>query len=282
MCYYHTSIIYDQYSRLFVFGPWFEYGIDRQLTKFTHGSASVAICSRMGVLLRLKSIERYRLFDIYSVVYIVFRFTRGSQSFAFPLQLSQDIMPSAIFYATTAPILAFFILDRLIIRPLTQSEHERYVHCQQWYERCQCYMYVCDFDSELKRHDDDAREKQAERRREAINAQEVLRSLIEQIRDREGSQGLIIVEGRYGQLTSTTNSENSSKIIDVTVPLQALVKDSTLKITSTVSKSNLIGFYDPCIGEEKSLLIKYTVRSEMHTILYNDTDPILLPNRGRH
>jgi DnaJ family protein C protein 11 len=131
-----------------------------------------------------------------------------------------------------------------------------------------------------KKREDKAREKQTERRREAMNAQEVLRSLIEQIKDREGSQGLIILEARYGQLTSTTTNENSIKIIDVTVPLQALVKDSTLRIGTTVSKSNLTGFYDPCIGEEKSLLIKYSLRSQIHTVLYKDTDPIILPNRG--
>jgi DnaJ family protein C protein 11 len=133
---------------------------------------------------------------------------------------------------------------------------------------------------EQKKREDEAREKQTERRREAMNAQEVLRSLVEQIKDKEGSQGLIILEARYGQLTSTTTHENSIKIIDVTVPLQALVKDSTLRIGTTVSKSNLIGFYDPCIGEEKSLLIKYSLRSQIHTVLYNDTDPVILPNRG--
>jgi DnaJ family protein C protein 11 len=113
-----------------------------------------------------------------------------------------------------------------------------------------------------------------------MNAQEVLRSLIEQIKDREGSQGLIILEARYGQLTSTTTNENSIKIIDVTVPLQALVKDSTLRIGTTVSKSNLTGFYDPCVGEEKSLFIKYSFRSQIHTVTYKDTDPVVLPNRG--
>jgi DnaJ family protein C protein 11 len=135
---------------------------------------------------------------------------------------------------------------------------------------------------EQKKREDEAREKQTERRREAMNAQEVLRSLVEQIKDKEGSQGLIILEARYGQLTSTTTTinENSIKIIDVTVPLQALVKDSTLRIGTTVSKSNLTGFYDPCIGEEKSLFIKYSLRSQIHTILYKDTDPIILPNRG--
>ena len=113
-----------------------------------------------------------------------------------------------------------------------------------------------------------------------MNAQELLRSLVEQIKDNEGPQGLIILEARYGHLTSTTTNENSIKIIDVTVPLQALVKDSTLKIGTTVSKSNLTGFYDPCIGEEKCLFIKYSLRSQIHTVLYKDTDPIILPNRG--
>lgn len=115
-----------------------------------------------------------------------------------------------------------------------------------------------------------------------MNAQEVLRALVEQIKEREGSQGLIILEARYGQLTSTTTTnENSIKIIDVTVPLQTLVKDSTLRIATTASKSNLTGFYDPCIGEEKSLFIKYSLRSQIHTILYKDTDPVILPNRGK-
>lgn len=41
-------------SRLFVFGPWFEYGVDRQLTKYTHGAATVSISSRMGVILKLR------------------------------------------------------------------------------------------------------------------------------------------------------------------------------------------------------------------------------------
>lgn len=112
-----------------------------------------------------------------------------------------------------------------------------------------------------------------------MNAQEVLQTLVEQIKEREGAQGLIILEARYGLLSSSTN-QNLNKIIDVTVPLQALVKDSTLRIGTTVSKSHLTGFYDPCIGEEKTLHIKYSLRSQLHTVLYNDTDPVILPNRG--
>jgi DnaJ homolog subfamily C member 11 len=89
---------------------------------------------------------------------------------------------------------------------------------------------------------------------------------------------LIILEARYGHLTS---GDSPTTILDVTVPLQALVKDSSLTISTTVSKCNLTGFYDPCVGEEKSLQIKYSFRSQIHTVSYNDTDPIVLPNRGR-
>ncbi len=46
------------FRRLFAFGPWLEYGIDRQLTKYTHGSATVAVSAKMGVLLRLKYVQR--------------------------------------------------------------------------------------------------------------------------------------------------------------------------------------------------------------------------------
>ncbi len=46
------------FVRMFIFGPWLEYGIDRQITKYTHGSATVAISSKMGVLLRLKYIQK--------------------------------------------------------------------------------------------------------------------------------------------------------------------------------------------------------------------------------
>jgi len=42
---------------------------------------------------------------------------------------------------------------------------------------------------EQKKREDEAREKQTERRREAMNAQEVLRSIVEQIKDKEGLQG---------------------------------------------------------------------------------------------
>ncbi|CAF0729051.1 unnamed protein product [Didymodactylos carnosus] len=222
--------------KMFIFGPWIEYGIDRQLTKYTHGSATVALSTRMGVLLRLK-------------------FSRGSQSFTFPLQLSQEIIPSSVFYATVLPVIAYLALDRLIIRPFSKSQQER----------------------EQKQRQDEAREKQTERRQEAMNAQQVLRTIAERTKDNEGVNGLIIISGHYGHLIS--EETDPSKVIDVTIPLQAIVKDSKLMIATNVSKSNITGFYDPCIGEEKSLYIKYSLRSQLHQHTFTDEEPIILPSR---
>ncbi|CAF4232563.1 unnamed protein product [Rotaria magnacalcarata] len=185
------------------------------------------------------------------------KFTRGSQVFSIPLPLAKDVLPSAIFYATITPTLVYLVLDRLIIQPFVRLEHER----------------------EQKKREDEEREKQVDRRHEAMNAQEVLRSLVEQIKDKEGSQGLIILEAYYGHLYPIID-ESSIKIIDVRIPLQTLVKDSALKIETTVSKSNLIGFYDPCVGEQKSLRIKYSFHSQIHTVTYQDLEPIILPNRS--
>ena len=53
------------------------------------------------------------------------RFNRGSQSFTIPLHFSQEILPSSIFYATVVPVVAYFILDRMILKPFARSEEER-------------------------------------------------------------------------------------------------------------------------------------------------------------
>ena len=62
--------------------------------------------------------------------------------------------------------------------------------------------------------------------------------------------------GGFTEAIDIGRRARDDKVVDVVVPLQCQVKDSKLILQNT-SKSSLPGFYDPCVGEEKSLRIVY-------------------------
>jgi DnaJ family protein C protein 11 len=70
--------------------------------------------------------------------------------------------------------------------------------------------------------------------------------------------------------------DKDSTVIDVKIPIQCLVKDSQLLI-HTQYKSELAGFYDPCIGFEKFLKIEYTFRELSKTVTFADKEEVKLP-----
>lgn len=67
---------------------------------------------------------------------------------------------------------------------------------------------------------------------------------------------------------------------DVKIPLQALVSKSKLVIPGGRSKSNLLGFYDPAMGEKKVLRVRYLFRGQLHEAIFADKDPVAMPMRG--
>lgn len=92
--------------------------------------------------------------------------------------------------------------------------------------------------------------------------------------------GLIILNAWYGKFVSDiSQKQEKAKVIDVTVPLQCLVKDSKLILTEA-SKAGLPGFYDPCVGEEKSLKLLYQFRGVMHQVISADTEPLRIPKQS--
>lgn len=54
----------------------------------------------------------------------------------------------------------------------------------------------------------------------------------------------------------------------------------TLATTATFGlQAGLPGFYDPCVGEEKSLKLLYQFRGVMHQVISADTDPLRIPKQ---
>lgn len=53
--------------------------------------------------------------------------TRASQVYNFPINLSTEIQPGAIFYGTVVPVAVFWVVKVLIVNPFLKMEKQKYV-----------------------------------------------------------------------------------------------------------------------------------------------------------
>jgi DnaJ family protein C protein 11 len=103
--------------------------------------------------------------------------------------------------------------------------------------------------------------------------------------EEETKGGLIIQHASYGRLPQTNEGElkldeeedeENPFVIDVTVPLQYLIENSQLHLHPG-SKAGLVGFYDPCPGEEKHLEVIYLFRNKLHRVCIADGELLRVP-----
>jgi len=225
-----------------IMGLVFDYGCEHKITSLSRLGAFMSIGQVTGVTLKIK-------------------LHRHTQTFNFPILLSESFCPTAVFYGTVAPVLAFFTVKALLIAPMLKEQR----------------------DQKIK----ETREKNskliAEKRKEAESIIQVMLPQYQRIVDTEHQRhGMIIVEAWYGRQIpdiKRMSDLNLQGITDVTIPLQCLVKDSKLLVTDA-TKSQLSGFYDPCIGEEKVLKIKYEFRDALHEVTYKDDEAIRMPKQS--
>ncbi|XP_051528558.1 dnaJ homolog subfamily C member 11-like [Myxocyprinus asiaticus] len=222
------------------FGTVVEYGAERKISCHSVLAATVSIGVPQGVSLKI-------------------RLNRASQTYLFPIHLTDQILPSAVFYATVGPLAIYLAVQKLIIMPYVRAQKEQ----------------------ELEKQKEDSASDIARRKQEAeasvLLMQEAVKGII---KVEESKMGLLILNAWYGKfVTDNSQKRERAKVIDVTVPLQCLVKDSKLILTEA-SKAGLPGFYDPCVGEEKSLKLLYQFRGAMHQVLSGDTEPLKIPKQS--
>uniref|UniRef100_A0A8C7X1F4 DnaJ homolog subfamily C member 11 n=1 Tax=Oryzias sinensis TaxID=183150 RepID=A0A8C7X1F4_9TELE len=222
------------------FGTVVEYGAERKISRHSVLGATVSVGVPQGVTLKIK-------------------LNRASQTYFFPIHLTDQLLPSAVFYATVGPLVFYLAMQQLIIRPYVRAQKEQ----------------------ELEKQRESSASNIARKKQEAEAAVLLMQESVRRIIEAEESRmGLIILNAWYGKFVTDNSRKNErAKVIDVTVPLQCLVKDSKLILTEA-SKSGLPGFYDPCVGEEKSLKVLYQFRGVMHQVLSGDTEPLRIPKQS--
>ncbi|KYN27745.1 PREDICTED: dnaJ homolog subfamily C member 11 isoform X1 [Trachymyrmex cornetzi] len=224
------------------FGAFLEYGAEKKVSKHSSVSAAVRIGVPTGVTLKL-------------------RLSRASQAYTFPIHLCDEVLPAPVFYATVAPIITWTVIKKLIIDPVVKERTER----------------------EKEKQKEMNKSRMLEKQREAKAATELMKETVSRIRaEEESKKGLIITKALYGRFVypqdraATDESGHRDEMIDVTIPLQCLVKDSKL-ILHKASKSQLPGFYDPCVGEDKQLLVQYLFHTHTHECVIQDDAPLRIP-----
>ncbi|XP_066231017.1 dnaJ homolog subfamily C member 11 [Saccopteryx leptura] len=222
------------------FGTVVEYGAERKISRHSVLGAAVSIGIPQGVSLKVK-------------------LNRASQTYFFPIHLTDQLLPSAVFYATVGPLVLYFATHRLIIRPYLRAQREK----------------------ELEKQRESTATDILQKKQEAEAAVRLMQESVRRIIEAEESRmGLIIVNAWYGKFVNDKSKKSEKvKVIDVTVPLQCLVKDSKLILTEA-SKAGLPGFYDPCVGEEKSLKVLYQFRGVLHQVMVRDGEALRIPKQS--
>ncbi|XP_078696135.1 dnaJ homolog subfamily C member 11-like isoform X2 [Branchiostoma floridae x Branchiostoma belcheri] len=222
------------------FGAMVEYGGEKKISTHSRLGAFVSVGVPTGVMVKVK-------------------LNRANQTYLFPIHLCHEIAPNAVFYGSVVPVLVYFALKKLVMDPFLRRQKEE----------------------DLEKKKESSMKETLEKKREAESAVRLMQATVQRtVEAEEAKQGLVILSAWYGKLVASENrGAEPGKVIDVTVPLQCQVKDSKLILTET-SKAGLPGFYDPAVGEEKSLRVVYKFHSVMHEVTVEDDQPLRIPKQS--
>jgi DnaJ family protein C protein 11 len=120
-------------------------------------------------------------------------------------------------------------------------------------------------------------------------SQQAINLMSDQVRRRQAKEevqgGLVITRAEYGYIPPLDRGVNGDaakkRLIDVKIPVAALVDHSQLVIPHDIIKFQIIGFYDPAPLLPKTLKIWYTFNGYEHIAEANDSEGIICPTRSQ-
>ncbi|KAI9104664.1 hypothetical protein DFS34DRAFT_604008 [Phlyctochytrium arcticum] len=268
----------------------------RILPRSIRGRASIMLSTMMGAQASIsgdKKVSKHGRIglgvDCASMggVTVRVKLARVGQKFVIPIMLTPQFDLRMAFWAAVVPMVFTFTLDRLYLSPRRKQRlAEKLIEVRAANA-----------------------ERIAQSRLEAEDAVHIMKDLVlRKLEAEESRHGLIVVEALYGKLPESTyapdhslsaqsikslieklgaphESENidgaeEKPYIDVTIAIQSLVNNSQLHVSGGHSKSNIIGFYDPCLGEAKRLRITYRFQGKLHQVEVDDQAAVAAPLRA--
>ncbi|KAF3479548.1 DnaJ domain-containing protein [Arthroderma uncinatum] len=126
------------------------------------------------------------------------------------------------------------------------------------------------------------------RKADSLQVIELMREQVNRRQDGEEQRGgLVILHAEYGHIPPASSfrlgradSRARENMVDVTIPIAALVYQGQLNIPSAVIKSNIIGFSDPAPFMPKTLRIEYVFGWRKHSVEIADGEAVTCPMRS--
>jgi hypothetical protein len=177
--------------------------------------------------------------------FVVCRLIRGDQSYVFDFLLTNELLPAPIVYGTFCPIIGYYCIKQFIIEPYQIAEKRK----------------------KQAQSEQENSEKLIERKRQAQSSIDLMKATYERSVEREKKvNGLVIIRAIYGnqdnlQTFMAINENNTNlddkqllleELTEVTIPLQCLVRESTLVLPEASKVCTLLllflDFFDKVSG----------------------------------
>lgn len=119
--------------------------------------------------------------------HFIFRLNRANQIYSFPIHLSEEMMPSAVFYGTVVPLIVYILVKKVVVEPFVKDQQALKTEKQKQINK----------------------KKLVEKRKEAMAAVELMAATYSRIFDEEETKrGLIIVKALYGKVLTGKMNNN--------------------------------------------------------------------------